>query len=481
MEASPGQHGALHLALGFSLRLRSHLALPPALPLFRRSSGYNAAMAPSPVAALLAAYGSGETDPLAQARLALSRVNGNASHNSYISVDPDWTLAEARRQMDRAAAGESLPLYGVPVSLKDCFDLQGASTSVGSRFYAGHNGAASSDSWVAARLRRAGAVIVGKTHLHQLAYGITGENRDYGDCLQPADPALLTGGSSSGTAASLQEGSALAGIGTDTGGSVRAPAALCGIAGYRASLRVGDWSGGYHLAPSFDTLGWLFRDLRDAPLLANALFDLPPERPLTEPVRIGVLAGPLLDLCDSEILQALAFWQDQLSRLPGVAITLHSLEPDFWAGAWEIYAPIQASEASRLHHVSCYREFEPGIAARLDWGASIGDEELRRLREGHREFRRQQEHLFQSCDFVLAPTLPFRRLLAGGDHSDARPRFLRLTTPASLGGNPVVALPVPSGLQLIAAWNDDLRLLRLASLIGEQLVGEHSQETGATR
>ncbi len=95
------------------------------------------------------------------------------------------------------------------------------------------------DSAVAARLRQAGAVIMGKTHLHQLAYGITGENSEYGDCLQPRDPQLLTGGSSSGSAASVQEGSAVAAIGTDTGGSIRVPAALCGLAGYRSSLGLG--------------------------------------------------------------------------------------------------------------------------------------------------------------------------------------------------------------------------------------------------
>ena len=92
------------------------------------------------------------------------------------------------------------------------------------------------DSAVAARLRQAGAVIMGKTHLHQLAYGITGENSEYGDCVQPRDPQLFTGGSSSGSAASVQEGSAVAAIGTDTGGSIRVPAALCGLAGYRSTL-----------------------------------------------------------------------------------------------------------------------------------------------------------------------------------------------------------------------------------------------------
>src|SRR5579862_4033834 len=168
------------------------------------------------------------------------------------------------------------PLQNLPISLKDCFDLAGTVTTCGSRFYAQHNTPAPKNSWVAQRLLDLGAILTGKTHLHQLAYGITGENADYGDCLQPRDATLLTGGSSSGAAASVQEGSALAGIGTDTGGSIRVPAALCGLAGYRASIELAHerrlWRGGVHLAQSFDTLGWLFRDLRDAPLLAEALF-----------------------------------------------------------------------------------------------------------------------------------------------------------------------------------------------------------------
>ena len=112
------------------------------------------------------------------------------------------------------------------------------------RFYRDLNGIAERDSWLVEKLRAAGAVITGKTHLHPLAYGITGENPDFGDCVQPQDPGALTGGSSSGAGASIMEGSAVAAIGTDTGGSIRVPAALCGFAGYRASLGRGNWRGG---------------------------------------------------------------------------------------------------------------------------------------------------------------------------------------------------------------------------------------------
>ncbi|HEX3662642.1 MAG TPA: amidase [Acidobacteriaceae bacterium] len=429
---------------------------------------YNFAMPPSPLAAVLAAYKDGTLEP---ARICLARANSSASRNTYIVFDPDWTLAEARRQTARVASGESpLPLFGVPVALKDCFDLAGFPTSSGSRFYARHLPPAAADSWVAARLRQAGAVITGKTHLHQLAFGITGENRDYGDCLQPANSALLTGGSSSGSAAAVQEGSALAAIGTDTGGSVRAPAALCGLAGYRSSLGLGEWAGGYHLSESFDTLGWLFRDLRDALRLAEALFDLPPEtQPNSAAPSIGLLSGPLLDPCDAAVLRSLEFWQQQLRR---ASARLEPIQPDFWSEAWDIYAPIQAAEAARFH-TGHFQEFEPAIAARLAWGASLPEDQLQQFRLRRQSFCEQNDALFRRFDFVLAPITPISQLLAGADHSGTRAQILRLTTPASVAGLPAIVLPsADCGLQLLAQRNDDRRLLRFAARLGDQLAAE---------
>ena len=192
----------------------------------------------SPIQSLRERYLHGETDPLSVLDTALAKANSNAGHNVYLAQNVMWSRAEAAKLQHENI--DRQPLWGIPVSLKDCFDLAGFSTSCGSNFYREHNGIAAEDSAVAERLRDAGAIITGKTHLHQLAYGITGENRDFGDCVQPHNAALLTGGSSSGAIASVQEGSALAAIGTDTGGSIRVPAALCGLAGYRSSLTLQD-------------------------------------------------------------------------------------------------------------------------------------------------------------------------------------------------------------------------------------------------
>jgi aspartyl-tRNA(Asn)/glutamyl-tRNA(Gln) amidotransferase subunit A len=415
----------------------------------------------SSIASLSQRYLDGEADPVSEIEAALAHANSNAGQNVYLAQDAAWSIEQARNLRREDIAHK--PLWGIPVSLKDCFDLTGFPTSCGSVFYREHHGIAATDSAVAARLRSAGAIITGKTHLHQLAYGITGQNRDFGDCTQPRNAALLTGGSSSGAAASVQEGSALAAIGTDTGGSVRLPAALCGLSGYRSSITLGTpelWRGGAHLAPSFDTLGWLYRDLADGPLLANALFDLPiaPAPDLTK-IRIAIPAADFLHDCEPDILAILHQWQESLTQQQ---LHLSHFDASFWNDALEIFAPIQASEAAAIHRGN-FQHFEPLIAERLAWGESIPNEELTVLRNRHNAFRNRTAALFNSFDYLLLPGAPMSALRVADDHSATRTRILRYTAPISLCGLPTVTLP--GGLQLVAPMNHDAALLALSAVL----------------
>ena len=399
---------------------------------------------------------------------ALAHANSNADGNVYLALDPDRAVAEAAALPTRFPDEANRPaLYGVPASVKDCFGLAGFPTTCGSRFYAEHNGIAKVDSWMVEKLRTQGAVITGKTHLHQLAYGITGENAEYGDCVQPHSSTVLTGGSSSGAAASVQEGSAAVAIGTDTGGSIRVPAALCGLAGYRSSLGLGDWRGAAHLAQSFDTLGWIFRDLRDAPRLAHALLGVAlqsfvPERS----VRIGSVNQTFLYDCDSQVLAAFEAFQGELRSLK------HSVEffdAKAWSDSFDIFAPIQASEAAGVH-AGYFGHFEPAIAERLAWGASILAPELDQLRERHEHFRRDFDRLFDGYDFLILPCAPVSFLRLGADHSAARMKILRYTTPASLAGTPVVAIPLDvGGVQLVGRHGRDAELVAFAAYLSDRL------------
>lgn len=414
------------------------------------------------------ALATGVLSPSKLAKSALNCSNGNTNRNTFLWQDAAWTEAEAAHaeSMPRGSGGVfndgRNPLWGIPVSVKDCFDLAGAPTSCGVPFYRDLHRPAASDSWVVEKLRHTGAVITGKTHLHPLAYGITGENPDFGDCDQPGNPGALTGGSSSGAAASVLEGSAVAAIGTDTGGSIRVPAALCGIAGYRASHGRGDWRGGAHLAQSFDTMGWLYRDLDDGPLLAPifAPAQVADIRALT---RFAVVNKDLLDDCEPEIVANLRIVGRELEAL-GLEAT--EIDVGWWAESLKIFAPIQAWEAARIH-TGYFDKFEPAIRERLEWGASITTEEIASLRQRHAEFRARIDELIATHQLLLMPAAPVARLAAGADHRQTRQRLLRYTTPFSLAGFPVVTIPCAAGgMQLAAPREWDESLIALTAVLG---------------
>lgn len=415
---------------------------------------------------------SGASTPKILGADAIAHANSNAGKNVYIALNAADAIECAEALASRFPGPSKPLLYGIPVSLKDCFDLQGFPTSCGSRFYAAQSGLADHDSAVASRLRKQGAIIIGKTHVHPLMYGITGENADYGDCAQPRDAIRLTGGSSSGAAASVQEGSAVAAIGTDTGGSIRAPSALCGLAGYRASIDLaneqGLWLGSVHLAQSFDTLGWIFRDLEDGPLLAEALFALPVQNPAKKPLRIARVFDEFLRDCEPIVIEVFTRWQ---KRLREAGAEIESIDATYWENAADIFAPIQAHEAAAIHIPRLGGDLshvDGQIAERLAWGASLDSAEIKQRRREHAEFRERVDALLSDFDYVMLPSGPVDRLTVGVDHSQTRRRLLRYTVPMSLAGAPVVTLPDPSGggVQLAAARGQDARLLAFAAQFG---------------
>ncbi len=422
------------------------------------------------IRALRNALANNMTTPARLAETALANANQGPNRNTYLWQDAGWTLAEAERAEAMPAGtggafGDGRPvLWGLPVAVKDCFDLAGAPTSCGTKFYREKNGVAERDSWVVEHLRAQGAVITGKTHLHAIAYGITGENPEFGDELQPGKENALTGGSSSGSAASVMEGSAVAAIGTDTGGSVRVPAALCGLAGYRASLGRGDWRGGFHLAESFDTLGWLFADLEEAPLL-GAFFA---ERELDPAViractQFAAVGDEFLHDCDADVAES---YRRTIAELEALGLERAEIEVSWWDDAVDVFAPIQAWEAAALH-AGNFAQFEPAIRDRLAWGASHTPNEIGELRRRHAEFRARMDELFARHELVMLPAAPVAVLHGGADHSKTRGRLLRYTAPFSLAGVPAVTIPCSAGgMQIAAAREQDEALLQLVALLG---------------
>ncbi len=416
------------------------------------------------------ALAGGTVRPTELVEQALACSNQNAGRNTYLWQDAAWTRAEARR-------AESIPhstggpfgdgrsvLWGLPVSVKDCFDLAGAPTTCGTVFYRDRKGKAANDSWLVEQLRAECAVITGKTHVHPLTYGITGENPDFGDCLLPGDPGALTGGSSSGAVASVLEGSAVAAIGTDTGGSVRVPASLGGLVGYRSSIGRGNWRGGAHLAESFDTLGWLFRDLEDAPLLASLYApNVPP--PAVTFNRFAVIADSFLEDCEPQIM---ASFRSAIRELQSLGLEVRTINPEWWSESRDIFGRIQAWEAARLH-AGYFDHFQPAIRERLEMGARITPSEIDALRHRHADFNARMGDLFEAHQLIMFPCAPVARLAAGADHSQTRAHLLRYTTPFSLSGVPVIAVPcAPGGMQIAAHRGCDEALVQVAARLGAQ-------------
>jgi aspartyl-tRNA(Asn)/glutamyl-tRNA(Gln) amidotransferase subunit A len=256
----------------------------------------------------------------------------------------------------------------------------------------------------------------------------------------------------------------VAAIGTDTGGSVRAPAALCGLAGYRATLGRGDWRGGAHLAESFDTFGWLFRDLEDAPFLANpfAPAQTTPTRRFTS---FAYVSDTFLHDCEPEVV---ASFRGVVGTLQALGLEGRTFDTEWWSEAVEIFAPIQASEAASLH-ASNFDRFEPAIRDRLKWGSGLSSSEVSTLRQRHEAFCMRMDELFAAHQLILLPSIPVARLAVGADHSQTRSRLLRYTAPFSLAGVPTIAIPCASGgMQLAAARGNDESLLQLAAEIGAQ-------------
>jgi Asp-tRNA(Asn)/Glu-tRNA(Gln) amidotransferase A subunit family amidase len=407
---------------------------------------------------------------------ALSNANSSPAKNTYTSQDE----ADIQRQVagadlsavhlsaiagshsaakgNRAATAEARPLQGIPISVKDCFDVRGYRTSVGSRYYFDASDIKPQDSGLVERLRSVGATIMGKTHMQQLAYGLTGESADFGNCLQFGRPNLLTGGSSSGAAASILEGSAMAAIGTDTGGSIRFPSSLCSVFGYRSSLGIGSWIGGYHLAESFDTIGFLFRHLEDAQLLGSAILGIPVEPDPGETLRIGLVGPGFYSDAEPEVIAGMQRWQQ---RFPNCEY--ETFDASGWSESLDIFRPIQANEAAG-YHAGHFDEFEKPIADRLRWGSSLPADELKEARQRRLGFRQRMAALFERFDFILLPAAPVSSLQNGADHGPARDRVLRYTTPASVCGLPCLALPnEKGGCQLLGPLGADAKLLAFST------------------
>jgi Asp-tRNA(Asn)/Glu-tRNA(Gln) amidotransferase A subunit family amidase len=398
--------------------------------------------------------------------------------NVFQQVLAERALASARRAEKEIAAGDYRgPLHGVPVAVKDLLALSGTETTAGSRILAGQ--LASSDAAAVERLAAAGAVLVGRTRMSEFAYFPGSQNAHYGPTRNPADPERDAGGSSSGSAVAVAEGMAHGAIGSDTGGSIRIPAAFCGVVGLKPTFGRVSLHGAVPLSWSLDHLGPLTRTVADAALLLEVLAGADPRDPRTRQVgrpavpaeleagvyglRIGVPAGERLRTALGSV-EVWAAVERPLAALESAGAVQVPVELPELEDLWLINLTILALEASSFH--------EPWLRSRL---ADYGEIPRRRLlaayahapgafvraQRARHAMRRRMQTLFARVDLLAMPAQP-----AGAPPLGA-PGWTLPTGPFNALGWPALSVPVgftstglPLALQLVGASWDEATLLR---------------------
>jgi aspartyl-tRNA(Asn)/glutamyl-tRNA(Gln) amidotransferase subunit A len=420
-------------------------------------------------------------DRLAAALTRIDDATGEGAR-ACLTVYREQALAAAQAADARARTGVSLgPLDGTIVSLKDLFDVAGEVTRAGSKVLADEGKPAAADAPIVQRLRAAGAVIVAKTNMSEFAFTGVGVNPHYGTPGNPADRARVPGGSSSGAAVSVADGMCDIAIGTDTGGSVRVPAALCGITGFKPSRQRVPTAGAFPLSGSLDSIGPLARNIADC---ANADAVMAGETPWTlEPVslaglRIGVAQGAPVENLDETVGKCFPAALDRLEKA-GVRLS-HEVLPMIGDMAQVLSrTSILVAEAYHIHRDRLTRraaDIDPIIVGRTERGRDILSADYIDTLQIRAAMVRAMDARLADLDVLAMPTTP---IVAPRLDEVAEPKafmaknamLLRNTTIVNFFDCCAVSLPLPRegglpvGLMLIARNGQDRQLLRIAAAV----------------
>jgi aspartyl-tRNA(Asn)/glutamyl-tRNA(Gln) amidotransferase subunit A len=401
-----------------------------------------------------------------------------------LTVYADTARAAADAADARAGSGISLgPLDGAIVSIKDLFDVAGEVTRAGSKVLAEEGKPAATDAVVVRRLRAAGAVIVGKTNMSEFAFTAIGVNPHFGTPGNPADRSRVPGGSSSGAAVAVADGMCEIAIGSDTGGSVRMPAALCGIVGFKPSRQRVSTEGAFPLSYSYDSIGPLARSVTDC-AKADAILageDFSPLLPASvEGLRIGVVEGQPLASLDDVVATAFTAAINKLDHA-GVRVTRNKLSLLDDMAAVDAKGGIIGAEACAVHRERIARrgkDIDANVRHRIERGGALSAADfVDMVRERGRLIRAMDEAL-QAVDVLAMPTIPIvaPTIAAVADQkafADANAIVRRNTVIGNFFDLCGVSLPLPAplpvGLMLLARNGDDRKLLRIAAAIMELL------------
>jgi len=435
----------------------------------------------------------GEITAKAAVSAALERISThNETFNCFTAVTAETALEDADKIDQAIAKGENPgSLAGVPFAVKNLFDIAGLTTLAGSKINA-ENPPATQDATAITRLKQAGAVLVGALNMDEYAYGFVTENSHYGSTRNPHDLTRVAGGSSGGSAAAVAAGLVPLTLGSDTNGSIRVPASLCGIFGLKPTYGRLSRSGAFLFAGSFDHIGPFARSVQDIATSFDVLQGVdisdpicttrPPELCLPqlkqgiEGLRIAVAGDYFAKGAEPEVMDAVA----KVAQALDVTASVTLPEPHRARAAAYV---ITASEGANLHFANLRsrpQDFDPATRDRFLAGAMIPATwyiQAQRFRQWYRDRVRE---IFETVDIILAPTTPcvapplgVEKMVIAGEEVLVRPNLGLFTQPLSFIGLPVLSVPVhlpnrlPLGVQIIAAPYNEALILRVAAVLEE--------------
>ena len=438
----------------------------------------------SEVAAAIRSHRTTSVDLVGRCLEAIDQRDGEI--NAFVRVLADDARESARRADRELSTGNDRGvLHGIPISVKDLIDLEGLPTTAASRVRAGHR--ASTDASVLRRLRDAGAIFIGKCNLHEFALGTTGEDSAFGATRNPHALGHMAGGSSSGSAASVAAGMALASVGTDTGGSIRIPAAACGVVGLKPTFGELSCDGVVPLGPSLDHVGPLASTVSDVAIIFRVMAGHPidvgqNQSPATSdrpsgPARLGLPREYFLDVLDDDVRDA---FDGTLARLERAGCQIEDAsiaQADLIAAT---YRTTVLFEAFKIHEQTLRDrpdDYSPRVRDRLEMGRDVSTKVYHQAQHDRGRLCRSVDTVLRGVDALVLPTLPIpapilgtNTVEIGGSTQDVRELTLRLTQLFDLTGHPAISLPcgttgrgLPCGAQLVGHLGETSELLAVAA------------------
>lgn len=404
-----------------------------------------------------------------------------AATNAFITFTPERALEEARAcDADAARGAWRGPLHGIPISIKDLIDVAGTPTTAASRVLP--DAPASRDAEVITRLRAAGAVIIGKTNLHEFAFGTTSEDSACGPVRHPLDSSRMAGGSSGGSAAAVATGIGLGSVGTDTGGSIRIPAALCGLVGLKPSYGEVPVDGVVPLSTSFDHVGPIALTIDDARTMWEVMSGQSASGAGSGTIRIGVPRGYLFEIVDTDVRAA---FEAAISALAAGGASVRDVGIPHAADTPAAYVPVVFHESWAWHkdHIArAPQGYTDAVRTRLEMGRDVDAAAYERARAIGALLRAEVETALRDIDVlalpsmaVTAPALGTAEIAFGDRVEPVRAVMLRLTQLFDITGHPAITIPLqaagtlPIGLQLVGHTAATARLLADAAQIEARL------------